>query len=108
MHVDALSSPAPLFAKLERGDIVIAAKLDRLFRSALDTAVRRSSFRSVPSLQRVQTSAPSRLEPGRELYSWFHLTLPCRLAASLSAAKSGDTGSIRFTIGSFALKRRER
>jgi putative DNA-invertase from lambdoid prophage Rac len=26
----------PLFAKLERGDIVIAAKLDRLFRSALD------------------------------------------------------------------------
>jgi putative DNA-invertase from lambdoid prophage Rac len=25
-----------LFAKLERGDIVIAAKLDRLFRSALD------------------------------------------------------------------------
>jgi Resolvase, N terminal domain len=27
---------AALFAKLERGDIVIAAKLDRLFRSALD------------------------------------------------------------------------
>jgi putative DNA-invertase from lambdoid prophage Rac len=26
----------PLFARLERGDIVIAAKLDRLFRSALD------------------------------------------------------------------------
>jgi putative DNA-invertase from lambdoid prophage Rac len=26
----------PLFAKLQRGDIVIAAKLDRLFRSALD------------------------------------------------------------------------
>jgi putative DNA-invertase from lambdoid prophage Rac len=26
----------PLFAKLERGDIVIASKLDRLFRSALD------------------------------------------------------------------------
>jgi putative DNA-invertase from lambdoid prophage Rac len=26
----------PLFAKLERGDIVVAAKLDRLFRSALD------------------------------------------------------------------------
>jgi putative DNA-invertase from lambdoid prophage Rac len=26
----------PLFAKLEKGDIVIAAKLDRLFRSALD------------------------------------------------------------------------
>jgi putative DNA-invertase from lambdoid prophage Rac len=26
----------PMFAKLERGDIVIAAKLDRLFRSALD------------------------------------------------------------------------
>jgi putative DNA-invertase from lambdoid prophage Rac len=26
----------PLFAKLEHGDIVIAAKLDRLFRSALD------------------------------------------------------------------------
>src|SRR5271166_5043772 len=26
----------PLFVKLERGDIVIAAKLDRLFRSALD------------------------------------------------------------------------
>src|SRR5271165_6769258 len=26
----------PLFAKLKRGDIVIAAKLDRLFRSALD------------------------------------------------------------------------
>ena len=25
-----------LFAKLQRGDIVIAAKLDRLFRSALD------------------------------------------------------------------------
>jgi putative DNA-invertase from lambdoid prophage Rac len=26
----------PLFAKLERGDVVVAAKLDRLFRSALD------------------------------------------------------------------------
>jgi hypothetical protein len=50
--------------KLERGDIVIAAKLDRLFRSAVDAAVRRSTFRSVPRLQRVQTSARSRLEPG--------------------------------------------
>jgi hypothetical protein len=74
----ASTSRGPPFAKLERGDIVIAAKLGRLFRSALDAAVRRSSFRSVPSLQRVQTSAQSRLEPGRDLYSWFCLRLPCR------------------------------
>jgi DNA invertase Pin-like site-specific DNA recombinase len=33
-----MSRPAggPLFAKLTKGDVVIAPKLDRLFRSALD------------------------------------------------------------------------
>jgi putative DNA-invertase from lambdoid prophage Rac len=35
----------PLFAKLERGDIVIAAKLDRLFRSALDALNVVASFK---------------------------------------------------------------
>src|SRR6202020_2223191 len=51
-----------------------------------------------------------RLDWNREESCIHCFTLPCPvgLAASLSAAKSGDTGSIRFTIGSFALKRRER
>jgi len=37
-HMHGLTCPigGQLFAKLQRGDIVIAAKLDRLFRSALD------------------------------------------------------------------------
>lgn len=34
--VEDRKAGGPLFAKLEKGDIVIAAKLDRLFRSALD------------------------------------------------------------------------
>jgi putative DNA-invertase from lambdoid prophage Rac len=34
--VEEHKAGGPLFAKLEKGDVVIAAKLDRLFRSALD------------------------------------------------------------------------